>query len=76
MFLEFVVKDEVVAEGAEEQVEGECPQVGDDKEAEELAAGLAFGPAGGVHVGREEVPVGGIQDQIHGGSCGKERGSV
>lgn len=72
MFLEFVVEDEVVAEGAEEQVEGERPEVGDDEEAEELAAGLALGPAGRVDVGCEEVAVGGVQDQVHGVCCRKE----
>lgn len=68
-----MVEDEVVAEGAEEQIEGECSEVGDGEEAEQLAEGLVLWPARGVHVGCEQVVVSDLQHQVHGGSGG-ERG--
>lgn len=65
-----MVEDEVVAEGAKEQIEGECSEVGDDEEAEQLAKGLVLWPARGVHVGCEQVVVSDLQHQVHGGSGG------
>lgn len=65
-----MVEDEVVAEGAEEQIEGKCSEVGDDEEAEQLAKGLVLWPARGVHVGCEQVVVSDLQHQVHGGSGG------
>lgn len=71
MLLQLMVKDEVVAEGAEEQIEGERSEVSDDEEAEQLAAGLVLWPARGVHVGCEQVVVSDLQHQVHGGSGGE-----
>ena len=65
MFHEVVVKDEVVAQPPQAQVEDCGSQVGDYQQADDLAQRPVFRPRRRVHVGGEDIVVGDIQHKIH-----------
>lgn len=58
MFHEVMVKDEVVAEGPQAQIEDHRPEVGHHQQAQDLPQGAVLCPRGRVHVRCEEVVVG------------------
>lgn len=68
MFHQGVVEYEIVTESPEEQVDDHRPQIGDHKEADQLADGILLAPPCRVHVRAEEVIIRYVQDEIHDGT--------
>lgn len=66
VFLQSVVEDKVIADGAQAQVQHGGTQVGQHQQAEDLAQGAVLGPRCRVHVRRENIVVGNVQHKIHG----------
>lgn len=65
MFHEVMVKDEIVADGSQAQVQDRSPEVCQHQEAEDLPQGPVLGPRGGVHIWSEDVIISDVQHKVH-----------